>query len=33
MDVGQDGMCPRVMQMNVANLYNYLTSGGIHAKA
>lgn len=27
MDVGQDGMCPRVMQMNVANLYDYLTGG------
>ena len=33
MDVGQDGMAPRVMQMNVANLYDYLTGGGIHAKA
>lgn len=33
MDVGQDGMSPRVMQMNVANLYDYLTGGGIHAKA
>src|SRR6266850_4771494 len=30
MDVGQDGMAPRVMQMNVANLYDYLTSAGIH---
>ncbi|MDP6451741.1 MAG: MBL fold metallo-hydrolase [SAR202 cluster bacterium] len=25
MDVGQDGMAPRVMQMNVANLYDFLT--------
>lgn len=33
MDVGQDGMSPRVMQMNVANLYDYLTGAGIHAKA
>jgi hypothetical protein len=31
MDVGQDGMSPRVMQMNVANLYDYLTGAGIHA--
>jgi hypothetical protein len=27
MDVGQDGMAPRVMKMNVANLYDYLTGG------
>ncbi len=32
MDVGQDGMSPRVMQMNVANLYDYLTGAGIHAR-
>jgi hypothetical protein len=32
MDVGQDGMSPRVMQMNVANLYDYLTGEGIHAQ-
>jgi cyclase len=32
MDVGQDGMSPRVMQMNVANLYDYLTSAGIHKR-
>ncbi|MNC96172.1 hypothetical protein D3C83_134670 [compost metagenome] len=32
MDVGQDGMSPRVMQMNVANLYDYLTESGIHEK-
>jgi hypothetical protein len=25
MDVGQDGMSPMVMRMNVANLYDYLT--------
>jgi len=25
MDVGQDGMAPQVMRMNVANLYDYLT--------
>ncbi len=31
MDVGQDGMAPRVMQMNIANLYDYLTGAGIHA--
>jgi cyclase len=33
MDVGQDGMSPRVMELNVANLYDYLTGEGIHAKA
>ena len=32
MDVGQDGMSPRVMQMNVANLYDYLTGAGIHKR-
>jgi hypothetical protein len=32
MDVGQDGMAPRVMQMNVANLYDYLTGAGTHAQ-
>ena len=31
MDVEQDGMAPRVMQLNVANLYDYLTRTGIHA--
>ena len=31
MDVGQDGMAPRVMQMNAANLYDYVTGAGIHA--
>ena len=30
MDVGQDGMAPRVMKMNVANLYDYVTGTGIH---
>jgi hypothetical protein len=30
MDVGQDGMSPRVMQLNVANLYDYLSGEGIH---
>jgi len=30
MDVGQDGMAPRVMKMNVANLYDYVTGAGIH---
>lgn len=32
MDVGQDGMAPRVMQLNVANLYDYLTGAGIYAR-
>jgi len=32
MDVGQDGMAPRVMQLNVANLYDFLTGAGIHAR-
>ena len=31
MDVEQDGMAPRVMQMNAANLYDYVTGTGIHA--
>jgi len=30
MDVEQDGMAPRVMKMNVANLYDYVTASGIH---
>jgi cyclase len=30
MDVGQDGMAPRVMKMNVANLYDYATGAGLH---
>jgi cyclase len=33
MDVEQDGMAPRVMQMNVANLYDYVTGAGIHRRA
>ncbi len=32
MDVEQDGMAPRVMKMNVANLYDYLTGAGIHQR-
>ena len=32
MDVGQDGMAPRVMQMNIANLYDFLTGTGIHKR-
>jgi cyclase len=33
MDVEQDGIAPRVMQMNVANLYDYVTGAGIHRRA
>ena len=33
MDVEQDGMAPRVMQLNVANLYDYVMGAGIHAKS
>jgi cyclase len=32
MDVGQDGMAPMVMRLNVANLYDYVTGAGIHAR-
>ena len=32
MDVEQDGMAPRVMQLNVANLYDYVTGAGIHVR-
>jgi cyclase len=32
MDVEQEGMAPRVMKMNVANLYDYLTGTGIHRR-
>ena len=32
MDVEQDGMAPRVMQLNVANLYDYVTGAGIHKR-
>lgn len=31
MDVGQDGMSPMVMKLNVANLYNYLTGATMGA--
>ncbi len=30
MDVGQDGMAPRVMQLNIGNLYDYVTGTGLH---
>jgi len=33
MDVGQDGMAPHVMRLNVANLYDYLTGAGIHKRS
>jgi cyclase len=33
MDAGLEGHAPRVMRMNVANLYDYLTGAGIHAPA
>ncbi len=33
MDVEQAGMAPRVMRMNVANLYDYLTGAGIHRRS
>jgi glyoxylase-like metal-dependent hydrolase (beta-lactamase superfamily II) len=32
MDVEQEGMAPRVMQLNAANLYDYLTGAGIHKR-
>jgi len=32
MDVGLEGQAPRVMRMNVANLYDYLTGTGIHER-
>ena len=32
MDVEQEGMAPRVMQMNVANLYDYVMGAGIHQR-
>ncbi len=31
MDVGQDGTSPRVMKMNVANLYDFILGEGIHS--
>jgi hypothetical protein len=30
--VEQDGMAPMVMKLNVANLYDYVTSAGMHAR-
>ena len=33
MDVEQDGMAPRVMKMNVANLYDWITGSGIWQRA
>jgi cyclase len=33
MDVEQDGMAPTVMRLNVANLYDYVTGAGMHARA
>jgi cyclase len=32
MDVGQNGMAPMVMKMNVANLYDFVTNRGIHRR-
>jgi hypothetical protein len=32
MDVGLEGQAPRIMRMNVANLYDYLTGTGMHAR-
>jgi glyoxylase-like metal-dependent hydrolase (beta-lactamase superfamily II) len=32
MDVGLEGQAPRVMKMNVGNIYDYLTGAGIHAR-
>ena len=32
MDVGQNGMAPMVMRLNVANLYDYVTGAGIHRR-
>jgi hypothetical protein len=32
MDIGLEGQAPRVMRMNVANLYDYLTGAGIHER-
>jgi glyoxylase-like metal-dependent hydrolase (beta-lactamase superfamily II) len=32
MDVGLEGQAPRVMRMNVANLYDYLTGTGMHQR-
>jgi len=32
MDVGLEGQAPRIMRMNVANLYDYLTGTGMHER-
>jgi hypothetical protein len=32
MDVEQDGMAPYVMKLNVANLHDYVTRSGRHAR-
>jgi glyoxylase-like metal-dependent hydrolase (beta-lactamase superfamily II) len=32
MDIGQDGMAPGVMRLNVANLYDYATGAGLHRR-
>jgi cyclase len=33
MDVGLEAVLPRVMKLNIGNLYDYLTGAGIHAAA
>lgn len=33
MDVEQDGRAPRVMKLNVANLYDFVSCAGIHRRA
>ena len=33
MDVEQDGMAPRVMRLNVANLHDFVTGTGIHQRS
>jgi len=33
MDVGQDGMAPMVMKLNVANLHDFVTGSGIHRRS
>jgi hypothetical protein len=32
MDVGQDGMAPFVMRLNIANLYDYAKGEGMHRR-
>jgi hypothetical protein len=32
MDIGQDGMAPGVMRLNVSNLYDYATGAGLHRR-